>query len=224
MKMLSVAAAIVVALSAAADNGRIVGNDKLDPEAIDAAPLAERAPGSVREGESGDRDRDEDARDLVETVMMVRMSEELNLSDEQTVMMVRRLRALKEEMIGMRRQRWALYRELKDALREASDDAAVAATLTALLEYDRQLETFKQDRLEALSEGLTEAQRAKLYIFLCEFENDMRHLVHRAQGRDWRSRNDARDEGDAREERDWRERWRDGDASNAPASDEGGSH
>lgn len=217
VRKLTLTLAVAFALAAAAqDDGRIEGYDKLhrDNESnqpvqleADEQPRLETHPEVVRDDDDHDSDRrDDDARDLVETVMMVRMAEELQLDDEQTVMMVRRLRELKQEMMKMRHERWDRYKELKNALDNDENGEAIDSQLNELLDYDRKLETFKQDRLETLSEGLTTAQRAKLYVFLCEFENDMRHLVHRAQGRGWGKPGD-----NDRDEKDWRDKWKDRD-------------
>lgn len=148
------------------------------------------------------RNQEEDTRNLVETVMMVRLTEELQLDDEQTVIMVRRLRQLKDEVVALKKARGELYRQLKDAVRDHAPDADIQARLQALLEHDRKLETFKQDKALELGEGLATRQQAQLYIFLSEFENDMRHLIHRAQDRsgdwgrrngEWRGRGDGED-------------------------------
>ena len=215
------AIALVLCVSASGQDagGRIEGYDKLQPDEpllVPAKPHFEPPATPSDDDDTIATGKEEDARNLVETVMMVRLTETLHLDDEQSVVMVRRLRELKQEMMAMRRARGDLYRDLKNALRDDPDGTAIPVKLDALLEYDRKLETFKQDRLQDLSEGLTTAQRAQLYIFLCEFENDMRHLIHRAQGRseDWRNRDGER------RDNDWpgRGRWPD-DKGNAPPED-----
>jgi hypothetical protein len=147
-----------------------------------------------------------DPRQTVETVMMVRLTEELQLNDEQTVVMVRRLRELREDLVALKRERGVHVRALKQALEEQAPDAAISASLDTLLAHDRRLETFKQDKLAMLSEGLTASQRARLYVFLNEFEDDMRQLVNRAQERakewrrrdgEWRRPGEGEEEGDA---------------------------
>lgn len=204
------AVAVVCCVAAAAqdEEGRIEGYDKVqpvEPVVVPRKPMLKpqvAAPPDAAGREKGDKV--EDPRNLVETVMMVRLAEVLDLDDEQTVVMVRRLRELKETMTRMRRERGERYRELKEALRDGADPGGIEAKLDALLAHDRELETFKQDRLRDLSVGLSVTQRAQLYIFLCEFEDDMRHLVHRAQGRsdEWRTH-----EGEWRD-REWRGRER----------------
>ncbi len=188
---------------------RVPGFDKVLPgdtgpeDAI--APTFEEIPAELKSAEgkrTADSSEEEDTRNLVETVMMVRLTEELQLDDEQTVVMVRRLRNLKAELGALRKSRGDLYRQLKDSVREKAADADILTQLNALIEHDRKLETFKQDRANELGEGLTTRQQAQLYIFLSEFEGDMRHLVHRAQERsgDWRRRESdwrGRDDGGA---------------------------
>jgi hypothetical protein len=170
---------------------KVLPGDADPDEAIAVPPVEIPVELKSAEGEkSADSSDGEDTRKLVETVMMVRLTEELQLDDEQTVVMVRRLRNLKAELGALRKSRGDLYRQVKDSVRDNAADADIQTRLNALIEHDRKLETFKQDRASELGEGLTTRQQAQLYIFLSEFEGDMRHLVHRAQERsgDWRQR------------------------------------
>lgn len=124
-----------------------------------------------------------DVHELVELVMMVRLSQELDLSEERTVAMVRRFQELKgrQKELGERRQKAA--KELKEAVKIQESDEVVQGKLDALMALDSELVTMRQKAFEEVSAELTTMQRAKLYVFLQEFEGQMRRLIEKARQR-----------------------------------------
>jgi len=113
--------------------------------------------------------------------MAARLSEELGLNDEQTVLMIRRFSEFKKEMNERKKQRGELLRELKTVLQEGTPDEEIAPRLEGLLRHDQESVEFKRGIYERACEGLSVAQRAKMYVFLNEFETDMRKLIERAR-------------------------------------------
>lgn len=138
-------------------------------------------------GPHGDRRRgpgpDAQTRELLEQVMLARVSKELSLDDEQTVIMVRRFAEHKEEMRALLRERGARMRALSAAVRGNVDAATLEEALEAVQEADARIMSLKFSTYESLGEGLTAWQRARLYLFITEFEDDMRRLVQQARDR-----------------------------------------
>lgn len=126
---------------------------------------------------------DRDAREIMEAVMVARISRELELNDEQTVLMMRRISEFKQETDEARKRRGELVRALNEAVRSGAAEANVEAKLHELVDHDRALAEAKFGMFERAGEGLNVAQRAKLYLFLGEFETDMRKLIQKARMR-----------------------------------------
>ena len=124
---------------------------------------------------------DPKTRELLEQVMMARISNELALDDAQTVLLVRRFSELREKVQQLRRQRAKLAGELREAVEKKTDEAAIEEKLGALLELDKAAMALKSEMTARAGEGLTPWQRAKLYLFMEDFDSDMRRLLMRAQ-------------------------------------------
>ncbi len=139
----------------------------------------ERRPEHTLAAAGGDRD----AREMVEVVMMVRLSRELDLSEEETVLLVRRMSEFREVLGGLHRQRRRLMGALRGDLQEEGNEEEIRAKLEELKELDGRLNNIKPDLHEKLSEGLDERQQARLYLFLQDFEENMRRMVQRVRER-----------------------------------------
>ena len=176
-------AAFPAALAQAPDPGgpRPEGPPRVGAEAAVPQPPEPGGPrpeGPPRPGEAG---TDRDIRGLVESIMAARLAEELGLNDEQTVLMIRRLSEFRKEMNERKKQRSELLKELRTVLQEGKPDEEITAKLDGLLKYDKESVEFKRGIYEKACEGLAVAQRAKMYVFLDQFEADMRKLIEKAR-------------------------------------------
>jgi len=167
--MMVIAWALAFALGAYAQNA---------PEAPSAAPpkpqAASRAPADTDE---------RDVRELVDAIMAARVAKQLGLNDEQTVLMLRRFSEFREQLNALRKGRQEILQGLKNSLRSGEGDAQIEAKLSQLVAHDGKIAEFRKSAYEKAGAGLTVSQRAKLYVFLNEFENDMRRLIQRARER-----------------------------------------
>lgn len=145
------------------------------PEAGAApAPDSERGP---------DHPKKENTRELLEQVMVARLSKELALDDEQTVLLVRAFTDLRDRISEFRKQRSQLINKLKSQLRDGKDDAGIEASLEAVLAHDEKVSKARREIFERVGADLTPWQRAKLYVFMNDFEMDIKKLLKRAQER-----------------------------------------
>jgi hypothetical protein len=151
-----------------------------DPTAatVEAAtePRAGNAPPNTMALKSGE------ARELMVKVMIARLSEELALDDEQTVLLVRQFSEHRQQLREMRRKHLRLNRELKAALRENEDEDAIEDKLSQMINNQEDMSTTSRLFHTESRVELTTWQRAKLYIFINEFDNDMRRLLSEARG------------------------------------------
>ncbi len=122
-------------------------------------------------------------RRLMEDMMIARFSQELGLNDEQTVLLVRKFNVFRVQLSDMRKQRAVLAREIKELLEKNKDDTAIDVKVQELTGLDLKLAQARVDSFKEASADLAPWQRAKLYLFASEFENELRGLVQKARER-----------------------------------------
>ncbi|NIA16152.1 MAG: hypothetical protein GWP08_18985 [Nitrospiraceae bacterium] len=124
-----------------------------------------------------------EVEELMEAVMTARLAKTLGLNDEQTVLMVRRFSEYKERLSHMRREREEMLRDVRNALREGQEGAAIEPLLGALVEKDIEIAKYRLGAFQTARNGLTVKQQAQLYVFLSEFDADMRHLIQKVRSK-----------------------------------------
>lgn len=125
----------------------------------------------------------QDLRELVETVMFVRLSRKLELDDKQTVMLMRRFDEMQDKGRELQEERQSLLDDLRESVNDEADDAKIEEQLRRLKEIDRELFETRMNTIEEAGQDLTPAQRAKLYVFAQDFRQDMHRLVDQARQR-----------------------------------------
>lgn len=173
-------------------------------EAAVAQPPEEAAPKQTPRGGSMFMEElkhmgEDDVRTLVETVRMVRLSQELGLTDEQTVVLVRQYNEIKEETARMHRERQERTRELRELVASGASDEKIEATLAELVEIDKRVQMMRFDVFERAAPALTATQKAKLYMFMGDFERHMRLMIERARERFREQRGERSWDGPPRE-------------------------
>ncbi|MBI5094376.1 MAG: hypothetical protein HZB26_18310 [Candidatus Hydrogenedentes bacterium] len=149
------------------------------PQAPHDRPSA-KALGKGLDGLMGDKE----LREMVETVMMAKLSTRLGLSDEQAFQLVRQRSKVRDETQMLAKERREKLKALEAAVKaEKPDDADVNAKLDELMGIDEKIASIRRRAFDEAGKNLTGVQRAKLYTFINEFENDMRQLVNRARER-----------------------------------------
>ena len=134
-----------------------------------------------RDGEKFDAMNDKEIREMVTTVMMVRMSRELELNDEQTVLMVRNFTTLRDHLTVLSEERDTLIGKLREAVKNTAPDSEIQPVLDQLMAVDGKREQARREAYEKAGTNLTVTQKAKLYIFIQDFESHLRRLVQRAR-------------------------------------------
>lgn len=146
-----------------------------------AAAQSDGAAAPRKEGASPNEQRE--VRKLVEEIMAARLSQQLELNDEQTVLMLRKLAEFREELQAFRKTRQELVTGLQSGLQAGEADAQLETKLNELVAHDAKMADAKKNMWEKAGAGFSVAQRAKLYVFLNDFENQMRKLVQKARER-----------------------------------------
>jgi hypothetical protein len=115
--------------------------------------------------------------------MMARVSKELALDEPQTVLLVRAFTEFRDQMAELRRHRNQILNDLKNLIREGKDNAAIQSKLDTLIAHDERVAAARRELYERAGADLTPWQRAKLYVFMSDFEAEVRRLVKKAQER-----------------------------------------
>jgi len=124
---------------------------------------------------------DPEIAELIQSVMAAKLSKELGLNEEQTVLMVRRFSEFREQLNDMKRQRQEKMKALRSALREHQPDETIEAALQDLIDHDLKTLEFRKGAYQKAAGNLSVSQRAKLYVFISDFEGDMRRLIQKAR-------------------------------------------
>ena len=147
-----------------------------------AQPPPER-PGRDEHPRLGGPPLGEHARELLEQVMLARLSRELDLNDERTVLLVRRYGEFRENLGRLRARRAELTRQLRAAVEGGLPHGEVERLLHELRQADEELVRARNGMYEEISAGLDIVQKARLYLFIAEFEDKLRNWVMQAQRR-----------------------------------------
>lgn len=150
--------------------------------AEDPAPAKDGLEKGVKE-ERVKEERAIESRKLLEEVLMARLTRELALDEEQTVLMVRHLAEFRDKMASMRRERMVLARNLRQAVREGKDEKAIGKVLEEVVVNEEKMAVARREIVDFEGFELTTWQKAKLYLFIVDFESDMRQLLKKAQER-----------------------------------------
>ena len=138
-------------------------------------------PPSGSDGRVDMRDwQDLDVYELVETVRIVRLSRELGLNDEQTVLLMRKYQDAKSEFKALNQKQNKVREQLKELVKAEKSDEEISAKLNELIAVDQEIVEKKSSTYEDVAADLSVTQKAKLYVFMQEFEDNMRRLVERA--------------------------------------------
>ena len=129
----------------------------------------------------GERVSDGELSELIQSVMAAKLSRELGLDEEQTVLMVRRFSEFREQLNVMKRQRQDKLKALRAALRDGLPDEHIETALQDLIAHDVKTLEIRRNAYEKAAGNLSTSQRAKLYVFLSDFEGDMRRLIQKVR-------------------------------------------
>ena len=117
---------------------------------------------------------------MLEQVMLAQLSEELELSDEQTVLMVRRFMDFRNKRNDLRRERENLMNSLRQAIEGDASDPRLEELLNRIRDLHEALIRQLRELYEDLSRDLNVRQRAKLFLFLEGFDAEVQQMLRRA--------------------------------------------
>jgi hypothetical protein len=123
------------------------------------------------------------AREMLEQVMIARLSSELKLNDEQSVMLMRRFTEARGEKQALGKERAEAMRALRGVVDQNKDEAALNECLARVHEVDTKLASHRQRLQETMGADLNPWQKGKLVLFLDQFESDIKQMLREAHDR-----------------------------------------
>lgn len=115
--------------------------------------------------------RDPRTERVIEALLIWRLVDELNLTDQQIARIFPRIKALKELRIGLGMRKVLLQRELRALLRqEPRDEELIRAKIAELDQLRQRVEQERQRILREIHAALTTEQRARFALIQETFE------------------------------------------------------
>ena len=124
--------------------------------------------------------RDRNLHELLQTILMVRLAQSVELTDEQILEFSKRVGSFKDQLHEMKWQIAASRETLRDAVQYKEPDAIVRRKLDDCLLQELAITDLLRKLVHESRKDLTDVQAAKFYLFLGDFEQEMRRLVERA--------------------------------------------
>lgn len=147
------------------------------PEALPTETLQDAPPGPPPQ-------LVEENRDMMQQVMVSRLTRDLGLNDEQSLLVMRRFGELGEQQRELRRKRMAVIQKLRPVLKRQQNEEALKQLMNELEGIKRESAASEQTLRKAFEDmNLDIWQKAKVELFLNDFESQMRRIVQQAQGR-----------------------------------------
>lgn len=122
--------------------------------------------------------RDPRAERVIEALLIWRLVDELNLTDQQIARILPRIKDLKDLRLDLGRAKVRLQRDLRDLLaQQPRDENAIRAKVAELEQLRDQIDRRRQRLLREIAAALTIEQRAKFVLIQDTFEADTIRLL-----------------------------------------------
>ncbi|OFV89248.1 MAG: hypothetical protein A3J75_08665 [Acidobacteria bacterium RBG_16_68_9] len=119
-------------------------------------------------------------RDRARTFLVLRLTEELNLSDEKALQVSRLVRESDEQRRKLRAQRQEVEEKLRTALAAPSPDSGELQKLIAQAnDIDEQLAMLPERTIREVQKSLTVEQQARLVLFRPELQSQVRRAIRK---------------------------------------------
>jgi hypothetical protein len=130
------------------------------------------------------RERAEELRERVELIWMWKLTEELNLTQEEGAKLFPLLRTYEERKRELRDENRKLVWELERMVEDNASEGAIKKTIRALEENDRKLQEVKQEGFDELGKILSVEKQAKYIVFHKHFRHEIHGLIKEARHKD----------------------------------------
>lgn len=122
-------------------------------------------------------------KEMVETIRIWKLTELLNLSEDQSTRFFPKLKIMKQLRDEYEQKRMKAITEMEDMLHaEKKNDKMITDKLQEIEQYDIKFHADEAKMRKEIASILTPEQQAKFMLFQMRFEEDLRMAIHKAQG------------------------------------------
>ncbi len=118
-----------------------------------------------------------DPREIIEKVRIYKLTEALDLTEEQTTKFFPHLKEMRKTEQEFQKQRLELIQKLRDLLKNNTPEQEIVNVLNKFQEIHKKRITAQMKEIEDLRQILTPVQQAKFMIFQEDFEREIRELI-----------------------------------------------
>lgn len=124
-----------------------------------------------------------DPREIIEKVRIYKLTEALDLTEEQTTKFFPHLKEMRKNEQDFQGQRMVLLQELRNLVKTNAREQEIINVLNQFQELQKKRMTNQMQEIESLKKILTPVQQAKFLIFQEDFEREIRELIREVRKR-----------------------------------------
>lgn len=152
-----------------------------------AQPIDETNPKECPEREFCLAHRDEplpepETKKAIETLRIWRLTEELNLTEDQSIKFFPRVKALREAREEFEKNRMKLIGEMAELLMSKTDEKKLKAKIDEFFALEKSFREREDKIRKETANILNTEQQARLIIFMSTFDREVRKLIKEIKG------------------------------------------
>ena len=137
----------------------------------------------MREMEKRDEFRKEDVREILETMRMWKMTKALELTEEQSLKIFPKIYEFEKIKEEFGKKKLEILIELEKILKDNNpDQAKISEMLDAMDKIESDIRAQEDKFKDELKAMLSPVQQAKFYIFMKNFEEDVKRMIAEVRG------------------------------------------
>jgi Spy/CpxP family protein refolding chaperone len=130
------------------------------------------------------QERREELRRKVELIWQQKLTERLNLTEEEKAKVFPLLQQYQERQRALRQENRQLVRELEGKISANAPEKELERTIGALEENEHKLQEVKEEGFHELARILPVEKQARYIVFQAEFRRELHRLIREARQRD----------------------------------------
>jgi hypothetical protein len=135
-------------------------------------------PGMKREAMRQQRmERLKDTRDMIEDLRIVRLTKELNLTDQQLAKLLPRFRETQAARKEFQQKHMGQIKDLDDLLNGRASEKDLQAKLSEMERLENDFQSKERETRRELLGQLSVEQQARFFVFQEKFEREIRELI-----------------------------------------------
>jgi hypothetical protein len=121
-------------------------------------------------------------RDMIEDLRIVRMTKELDLTDQQLAKLLPRWREMQAARQEFHQKRMGLIKDLDDQLNGKASEKDLQAKLSEMDKLENDFQSKERESRKTMLGQLSVEQQARFFVFQEKFEREIRDLIRNVRG------------------------------------------